>query len=143
MRLESAAPIRSDLSWTHYRRLLGVENVAARTWYMHEAADQHWSTRQLDRQISVLYYERLLASREKAAVRREAVAKLAPEVFIRDPIRSVNILARKIQVSLLVLTRGVLTSACGDVWLPHARPPSEPVGARGGPKRGDCPAPRA
>jgi predicted nuclease of restriction endonuclease-like (RecB) superfamily len=55
---------------------------------MNEAAEQHWSTRQLDRQISVLYYERLLASRKKAPVRREAAAKLAslePEQFIRDP----------------------------------------------------------
>jgi predicted nuclease of restriction endonuclease-like (RecB) superfamily len=29
---------------------------------MREAAEQHWSSRQLDRQISVLYYERLLAN---------------------------------------------------------------------------------
>lgn len=76
------------LSWTHYRLLLGVENDTAREWYMHEAADQHWSTRQLERQISVLYYERLLSSRKKAPVRKEAAAKLAkvePEQFIRDP----------------------------------------------------------
>lgn len=80
--------LRAELSWTHYRLLLGVEDEAARTWYMQEAADQHWSTRQLERQISVLYYERLLASRKKAPVRREAAAKLAkvePEQFIRDP----------------------------------------------------------
>jgi predicted nuclease of restriction endonuclease-like (RecB) superfamily len=68
--------------------LLHVENSAARNWYTSEAANQHWSTRQLDRQISVQYYERLLASRHKAPVRREARAKLAPiapEQFIRDP----------------------------------------------------------
>lgn len=55
---------------------------------MNEAANQHWSTRQLDRQISVLYYERLLASRKKPPVRKEARGKLAavePEQFIRDP----------------------------------------------------------
>jgi len=55
---------------------------------MNEAADQHWSTRQLERQISVLYYERLLASRKKAPVRREARERLAavkPDQFIRDP----------------------------------------------------------
>lgn len=82
------ATLRSELSWTHYRLLLGVEDTKARAWYMHEAADQHWSTRQLERQISVLYYERLLASRRRAPVRREAAAKLAsmePEKFIRDP----------------------------------------------------------
>lgn len=80
--------LRPELSWTHYRLLLGLEDAKAREWYMHEAADQRWSTRQLERQISVLYYERLLASRKKAPVRREAGQKLAevqPEQFIRDP----------------------------------------------------------
>ncbi len=65
-----------------------VGNGTAREWYMNEAADQHWSTRQLDRQISVRYYERLLASRNKPSVRKEAREKLAavvPEQFIRDP----------------------------------------------------------
>jgi len=80
--------LRPELSWTHYRLLLGVEDARARDWYMNETADQHWSTRQLERQIAVLYYERLLASRKKAPVRKEAAAKLAsvePEQFIRDP----------------------------------------------------------
>jgi len=93
MRLESggvmkASAVRSELSWTHYRLLLRVENDKAREWYMNEAADQNWSTRQLDRQISTLYYERLLASREKEPVKQEAAEKLArvePEGFIRDP----------------------------------------------------------
>ena len=44
---------------------------------MREAADQHWSTRQLERQIATLDYERLLSSRQKAPVRKEAAAKLA------------------------------------------------------------------
>jgi predicted nuclease of restriction endonuclease-like (RecB) superfamily len=82
------ATLRPELSWTHYRLLLGVEDPQAREWYMRETADQHWSTRQLERQISVLYYERLLASRQKAPVRKEAATKLAtvePEQFIRDP----------------------------------------------------------
>jgi predicted nuclease of restriction endonuclease-like (RecB) superfamily len=82
------AMLRSELSWTHYRLLLGVEDPQAREWYLREAADQHWSTRQLERQISVLYYERLLASRKQAPVRKEAREKLAavtPEQFIRDP----------------------------------------------------------
>jgi predicted nuclease of restriction endonuclease-like (RecB) superfamily len=78
----------NELSWSHYRLLMQVEKPAAREWYMREAADQHWSTRQLDRQIAVLYYERLLASSKKVPVRKEAREKLAavsPEQFIRDP----------------------------------------------------------
>ncbi len=47
-----------------------------------------WSTRQLERQISTLYFDRLMASREKEPVRREAEAKMSnlePEYFIREP----------------------------------------------------------
>ena len=80
--------LRSELSWTHYRRLMRVEDDRARAWYMNEAADEHWSSRQLDRQISTLYYERLLASRDKAPVEEEAqeqLAKVEPAEFIKDP----------------------------------------------------------
>jgi predicted nuclease of restriction endonuclease-like (RecB) superfamily len=80
--------LRPELTWTHYRKLIKVKDSDARTWYMNEAANEHWSTRQLDRQISVLYYERLLASNDKAPVIAEANEKLAgitPEQFIKDP----------------------------------------------------------
>lgn len=50
------------LSWSHFRNLLRVEDVKVRTWYANEAANQGWSVRALDRQISTLFYERLLGS---------------------------------------------------------------------------------
>lgn len=85
--------VRTELSWTHYRQLLRVQNEAARLWYMNEAAQQNWSSRALDRQIDTLYYERLLHSTDKAAVRAEADAKLAPlnqsqspREFVHDPV---------------------------------------------------------
>lgn len=34
------AMLRLELSWTHYRRLQGVEDLEAREWYMREAAGQ-------------------------------------------------------------------------------------------------------
>jgi predicted nuclease of restriction endonuclease-like (RecB) superfamily len=80
--------LRHELSWTHYRRLLSIENEDARIWYMNEAANSMWSTRQLDRQISTLYYDRLLASHDKKIVIEEAEEKLQkviPEEFIKDP----------------------------------------------------------
>ena len=55
---------------------------------MNEAANSMWSTRQLDRQISTLYYDRLLASHDKKIVIDEAEEKLQkviPEEFIKDP----------------------------------------------------------
>ena len=80
--------LRSQLTWTHYRLLLSVENEQARQWYMDEAIASAWSSRQLERQISTLYYERLLASRDQVPVRAEAVEltePLAAENFIKDP----------------------------------------------------------
>jgi len=80
--------VRPELTWTHYRLLLRVENAQAREWYMNEAVTENWSSRQLDRQISVLYYERLALSHDKGPVRVEAVdkiEKIEPEQFIRNP----------------------------------------------------------
>ena len=65
-----------------------VENEKAREWYMNEAVAGAWSCRQLGRQISSLYYERLLASRDKAPVKAEAdklMASEGVEDFIKDP----------------------------------------------------------
>lgn len=83
--------LRSELSWTHYRALLRIDETDARIWYMNEAADQNWSTRALDRQIGTLYYERLLASQDRQPLREEASAnltalKVTPREFIRDPV---------------------------------------------------------
>ena len=80
--------LRSQLTWTHYRLLLQVDNDRAREWYMNEAVESGWSSRQLERQISTMYYERLLASRAKTSVKAEAkdlVAAVTPEKFIKDP----------------------------------------------------------
>ena len=41
--------LRHELSWSHYRMLLHIKDETARNWYMNEAANQTWSTRQLDR----------------------------------------------------------------------------------------------
>ncbi len=82
--------LRDELSWTHYRLLLKVENPDARSWYMNEAAAENWSSRQLERQISVLYYERMLLSADKRSTKNDAkknmaAARLTPELFIRNP----------------------------------------------------------
>ena len=82
--------LRSELSWTHYRALIRVENPGARDWYLKESINQSWSARALERQISKLYYERLLASKDKAVVEAEAQAQtesLAEGIkdYLRDP----------------------------------------------------------
>ena len=89
-----AFPIREtlslELSWSHYNRLTKIENPTARIWYMQEAISQNWNVRALDRQISKLYYERLLASQNKALVISEAAEQTAPladdiQHYLRDP----------------------------------------------------------
>ncbi len=65
--------LRHELSWTHYRTLLKVEQEAARTWYITEAAAQGWTTRALERQINTLYYERLLATSDRTRYRQPPV----------------------------------------------------------------------
>ncbi len=83
--------LRTELTWTHHRHLLRVENTVAREWYAKEAVEQGWSSRALDRQISTLFYERLLSSQDQGNVRAEAVERIAkqtpadPRDFIRDP----------------------------------------------------------
>ena len=80
-----------ELSWSHFKMLLRIKNPDARTWYASEVAAQGWSVRALDRQISTLFYERLLGSQNKAGVHAEASALISrdapadPRDFIRDP----------------------------------------------------------
>ena len=80
-----------ELSWSHYRTMLRVDNHKARQWYMHEAAALNWSVHALDRQIGTLYYERLLLSSDKSSVEAEAEANIAAlprslREFVRDPV---------------------------------------------------------
>lgn len=82
--------LRSELTWTHYKTLIRVENEAARTYYATEAANQNWTVRALERQINSLYYERLLLSRDRAPVIEDMQAQTAPLApaprdFIKDP----------------------------------------------------------
>jgi predicted nuclease of restriction endonuclease-like (RecB) superfamily len=80
--------LRRELTWTHYRLLLKVERPEVRQFYLDECIAANWSTRQLDRQITSFYYERLLASRDREPVREE-VRSLepgpTPEDIIKDP----------------------------------------------------------
>lgn len=57
-----------NLTWSHIRTLLRVTDDAARMWYLNEAAQEMWSVRTLDRNISSQYYHRLLQSPKKEKV---------------------------------------------------------------------------
>jgi predicted nuclease of restriction endonuclease-like (RecB) superfamily len=80
--------LRDELSWTHYRLLSRVENLDARLFYEREAAQQSWSTRELERQIGSLFYERVVLSSGKRvmlAENRSQAERYSPEEFVKDP----------------------------------------------------------
>ena len=80
--------LRDELSWTHYRLLMKLENEEVRNFYIEECIEGNWSTRQLERQINSFYYQRILASQNKQIVRNE-IEKLEKgikaEDIIKDP----------------------------------------------------------
>lgn len=59
------------LSWSHYRVLLQVHDKEARDWYAKETAEQSWSVRTLQRNISTQYYYRLLKTQNRDSVKKE------------------------------------------------------------------------
>lgn len=85
---ESPPGFHPNLSWSHYRALMRVEDISARQFYETEAVQSNWSRRDLERQIGSLFYERLLASTDKTAmlegVRHEAMP-LNPLDMLKDP----------------------------------------------------------
>jgi predicted nuclease of restriction endonuclease-like (RecB) superfamily len=87
----SAISARFPLPWSAYVRLLSVKNEAARAFYETEALRCGWSVRQLNRQISSQFYERIALSRNKAALLKQAEQPasaddlITPEEAIKDP----------------------------------------------------------
>ena len=65
----------AKLSWSHIRLVMRVESSDAQKYYLQEATENHWSVRTLDRNISTLYYHRLLSSQIKEPVVQEMQEK--------------------------------------------------------------------
>tara|TARA_R110000737_G_C14535329_1_gene477988 strand:- start:59 stop:1039 length:981 start_codon:yes stop_codon:yes gene_type:complete len=76
--------VRPELSWSHYRLLIRVENKKARQFYVTESIGQHWSTRKLDRNIGSQYYNRILSSKSQSQITKEDVSPSKLD-FIKDP----------------------------------------------------------
>ncbi len=80
--------LRGQLTWTHYRLLLRQENEYARRFYLNECINSRWSTRELDRQMNSLLYERLALSKDKKGVlelakKGQIIEK--PADLVKDP----------------------------------------------------------
>lgn len=90
VRGESKNYLNQNLGWVHYRALMRVQQSAeARKFYEIEAENNHWSGRELERQIDSLLFERLLKSRDKKGLMKLAKKGqeiLTPKDAIKDPI---------------------------------------------------------
>jgi predicted nuclease of restriction endonuclease-like (RecB) superfamily len=80
--------LRAELSWTHYRQLLRIDDPNKRSFYEIECANGNWSTRELERQMSSMLFERLALSRDKEGVMtlaREGQILREPTDLVKDP----------------------------------------------------------
>jgi len=93
---ESGSPITIDLrkhfylGWTHYRTLLGIEDIRKRQFYFDQVSSQRWSTRELERQINGALFERVALSRSTRKLLALEKKKGPPEVvryedIFKDP----------------------------------------------------------
>lgn len=80
--------ISQSLSWTHYIRLMRIDNDAERRFYELECEANHWSVRELNRQFESALYQRLLLSRNKDKVMelsQKGQLIESPEDALKDP----------------------------------------------------------
>ena len=81
--------VSAKLTWSHFQKVLRVSDEKARIFYLTEAAENVWSVRTLDRNISTLYYNRIVASIDKKIVEnemKEKTKKLQAKEFIKNPV---------------------------------------------------------
>lgn len=71
-----------NLSWTHMRLIMRLENPEERHYYLQEASSQNWSSRLLERHIKSGYYRRILAHQSKGT---NLLPTSSPAPFIKDP----------------------------------------------------------
>ena len=86
---ERVRTLFAQLTWSHFQKVLRVSDEKVRIFYLTEAAENMWSVRTLDRNISTLYYNRIVASIDKKMVEnemKEKVKNLQTEEFIKNPV---------------------------------------------------------
>lgn len=92
-----AYPIRhtlcAELSWSHYRLIIRIEDPVRRDFYVRSAVEERWTVRQLDRQIHSFYYERLLATRAEGKDKvRQEIQQLEPPTKADDVLKDPYVL---------------------------------------------------
>jgi len=74
--------LRRELTWTHWRLVMRVQDPQARNYYIEETARQQWTSRTLERAIETRSFERLLEAPVSAPAASEAPN---PRHLVKDP----------------------------------------------------------
>lgn len=80
--------LRAELSWSHYRLLISLDDENARNFYIKEAINGNWSVRQLQREIGTFSYQRYIASKGNHDIIDDTAKKeepINPKDIIKDP----------------------------------------------------------
>jgi predicted nuclease of restriction endonuclease-like (RecB) superfamily len=80
--------LQRELTWTHYKALVRVDDPDKREFYIAETIKNAWSVRHMERQINSLLYERLLMSQDKEnvlAIAKGEASPTKPQDIIKDP----------------------------------------------------------
>ena len=83
--------LRRQLSWTHFRELIAIDDPLKRDFYAEMCRAERWSTRTLQDQIKRMVYERTAVSKKPEEVIRVEIAalrdedRLTPDLVFRDP----------------------------------------------------------
>ncbi|AMA49410.1 MULTISPECIES: PDDEXK nuclease domain-containing protein [Flavobacterium] len=78
--------LSAKLNWSHFELIMRVQDEKARMYYLKEASENTWSVRTLDRNISTLYYYRLLSSNDKETIKGKSISeKNNIHDFIKNP----------------------------------------------------------
>lgn len=83
--------LRRQLSWTHLKTVMYVDDPVKRDFYIEMAKNEHWSTRFLQDRIKGMLFERTAISKKPEDVIIEGLASLkdigemSPDLVFRDP----------------------------------------------------------
>lgn len=77
-----------ELSWSHYRLLIRIEEETKRLFYEVETIKNNWSTRELERQMNAMLYERVALSKDRDGVKelaQKGIVYKTPQDLVKDP----------------------------------------------------------
>ena len=89
--IEIVHALRSQLSWTHFRELIAIEDPLARQFYAELCRVERWSTRTLKKKMDGMLFERTAIARRPAAVVEDTLSalreedRMSPDLIFRDP----------------------------------------------------------